>query len=513
MLTKLLAQGRTIVASGVPIDSCHIPGIRGLIVHHFRHCNNRRGCSSDTSSCHDESSNVYTNALPISQEVASVATKQKLYMIDAASPGSVFFLPHGTRIFNKLIEFMRIQQKAFQFDEVITPLIYKHHLWKTSGHWDHYRNDMFQVFGADHSDFSSSTTTTDNNNNNNGLETISHEFSENHPFQYSLKPMNCPGHCLIFSRFDRSFKDLPLRLSDFSPLHRNESSGALSGLTRVRKFHQDDGHIFCTPNQVRSEMKSCLALVDTVYRVFGLTDYRLTLSTRPDTFIGSKDVWDTAEDNLKQSLVETGKQWSVNPGDGAFYGPKIDILVKDNTGKEHQLATIQLDFHLPRNFELNYTDKDNNLQQPVMIHRAIFGSLERFLAMLIDHYKGEWPFWLSPRQAAIIPVASRHHDRANQLYKLLGDNNCSTEEEFDPQSALKKLSSRSFHVEVLDQDSTVGHRIRHARELGFSYILMIGDKELQSETVTVRAIRGKEMMSMKFSEVISFFQQLEDQYK
>jgi threonyl-tRNA synthetase len=477
--------------------------IKRLDPSHIRQSQFKRNCSSQSNS-HNSGDSPLSTASPISLEVASIATRQKLYMIDPTSPGSVFFLPHGTRIFNKLIEFMKIQQKAFKFEEVITPLIYKHQLWKTSGHWEHYRNDMFQVFGADHSESTRERLDSENSHGS--------SYSENAEFsQYGLKPMNCPGHCLIFSRFDRTYKELPLRLSDFSPLHRNESSGALSGLTRVRKFHQDDGHIFCTPDQVRSEMRACLTLVDTVYQVFGLTDYRLTLSTRPDSFIGSKDIWDAAEENLKESLAETGKQWSVNPGDGAFYGPKIDVLVKDNTGKEHQLATIQLDFQLPKNFELKYSNKDNAIEQPVMIHRAIFGSLERFFALLIDHYKGAWPFWLNPRQAAIIPVAARHYDKAVQLGDLLGGTTSSLVN-LQEASALKKLSSRSFHVEVLGQDSTVGHRIRQARDQGFSYILMIGDKELDSDTVSVKAVNEKETKVVTAPQLVTFFHELEDRY-
>lgn len=442
--------------------------------------------------CRSHSSSAVNSATPIAQEVTLIATRQKLYMIDPMSPGSVFFLPHGTRIFNRLIEFMKVQQKAFKFEEVVTPLLYKDELWKKSGHWQHYSDDMFKVFGTDHSESTRE-------------KLRAGDFELEELTQFSLKPMNCPGHCLIFARFDRSYKDLPLRLSDFSPLHRNESSGALSGLTRVRKFHQDDGHIFCTAEQVKSEMRSCLQLVNTVYRVFGLMDYRLTLSTRPNSFIGSEDVWDMAEDNLKECLAETGKEWSVNAGDGAFYGPKIDILVKDNIGKEHQTATIQLDFQLPRNFALKYSAADHALVQPVMIHRAIFGSLERFLAMLIDHYKGSWPFWLNPRQAAIIPVAARHHQRALELGNLLSGT--------AHDNSLQKLSSRTFHVEVMNQDSTVGHRIRLAREQGFSYILMVGDKELESDTVALRAIKGKETQFMTAEEVLSFFHQLEDRYE
>jgi threonyl-tRNA synthetase len=439
------------------------------------------------SQAHRESPTVEQQS--ISQETKSVAAQQRLYMIDPTTPGSIFFLPHGTKLFNRLVEFMKVQQRMFGFEEVITPVIYKKELWRTSGHWQHYKRDMFEVFGADHSD--------------------EPQVEIEGRGEYSLKPMNCPGHCLIFARHERSYRDLPIRLCDYSPLHRNEASGALSGLTRVRKFHQDDGHIFCRPDQILTEMESCLTLIDTVYNIFGLSDYKLTLSTRPDSFIGTVDVWDRAEASLKDALDKSGKEWTVNEGDGAFYGPKIDILVKDNLGKQHQTATIQLDFQLPENFELKYVTSSQTCERPVMIHRAIFGSIERFMAILIDHYQGKWPFWLNPRQAVIIPVAARHavyaEAVAQQLSGRLYLNNGVIE--------AGKLNATVFNVDVAVQDEPVNMRIRRAISEGYSYLLMVGDREVDSKTVSVRARGSKKAEDMTAQHLLQLFSRLQDEYR
>lgn len=427
-----------------------------------------------------------------------IANKQKLYVIDQLTPGSIFFLPHGARIFNRLVEFMRVQQRLYGFEEVITPLIYKNDLWKTSGHYQHYKQDMFEVIGEHHHEGEV-------------------EHDESH---YGLKPMNCPGHCVMFSKHDRSYRDLPVRFADFSPLHRNESSGALSGLTRVRKFHQDDGHIFCEPSQIKSEIESCLALIETSYCVFGLNEYRLALSTRPEGYVGTLDVWNKAEENLKEALNNSGKEWHINEGDGAFYGPKIDILVKDNNGKEHQTATIQLDFQLPKNFDLKYTGSEKTVENtPVLIHRAVFGSLERFMAILLDHYQGNWPFWLNPKQAVIIPVADRHHDYASKIYsQLSGKNNFINSSNDGKSKAFPvavqpgKLHSRYFNVDILASDETVGARTRRAISEGYSYIIMIGDREVESSNISVRSKSDKKTEILDVKGVINKFSDLEDNY-
>uniref|UniRef100_A0A060SYQ3 threonine--tRNA ligase n=1 Tax=Blastobotrys adeninivorans TaxID=409370 RepID=A0A060SYQ3_BLAAD len=406
-----------------------------------------------------------------------IAAQQKLYMIDKSTPGSVFFLPHGARLFDRLVSFMRDHQHRFGFEHVITPLIYKSELWKTSGHWQHYRRDMFHVSGEEHGHAHSE-------------ENDSHDFS--------LKPMNCPGHCVMFGQYERSFRELPVRYSDFSPLHRNEASGALTGLTRVRKFHQDDGHIFCEHSQIEQEIGNCLKLIDSVYTTFDLSNYKLTLSTRPEEYAGDLPAWEQAEADLRQVLEATGKPWTINEGDGAFYGPKIDVLVTDFNGKEHQTATIQLDFQLPKSFDLKYASSGSvhgETKTPVLIHRAVYGSLERFMAMLIDHYQGKWPFWLNPRQAVVIPVAARHFDYAKQVEAFLTGRD-------------SESNANRFHAELAAQDETVGVRIRRAIEEGASYIIMVGDREIEQNTVTIRTRDSRKTESVTLQELASLFNQL-----
>ncbi|KAA8916576.1 hypothetical protein TRICI_001202 [Trichomonascus ciferrii] len=405
-------------------------------------------------------------------------------MIDKSTPGSVFFLPYGTRLFDRLVDFMKVQQRMFGFEHVVTPLIYKSELWQTSGHWQHYKRDMFQVLGAHHG-----------------------EAGGEQPEEvFGLKPMNCPGHCVMFGQYERSFRELPVRYADFSPLHRNEASGALTGLTRVRKFHQDDGHIFCEPEQVQQEIEGCLKLIDSVYGVFGLRDYQLTLSTRPDEFSGEAAAWDAAENGLRQALDQTGKVWTVNAGDGAFYGPKIDILVTDNNGKQHQTATIQLDFQLPRNFGLTYASSEREASAtPVLIHRAVYGSIERFMSLLIDHYQGKWPFWMNPRQAVVIPVASRHHAYAQQVLDELSGRGATKD-------TPGRLDAKFYHVEMMAQEDTVGNRIRHALSQGFSYILMVGDREIENNTVAIRPRDNRKTQNMSVDEVKALFDNLQNSY-
>lgn len=478
-------------------------------------------------------STTSANNASIATENKTIANKQKLYLNDPLSPGSTFFLPHGTRIFTRLIEFMRAQQRCYGFEEVVTPLIYKDDLWKTSGHWEHYKDDMFQVLAEHHKDETAAPTDASKEHTH-----IHDEDSQ----VYGLKPMNCPGHCLMFSKHEHSFRDLPVRFSDFSPLHRNESSGALSGLTRVRKFHQDDGHIFCEPSQISREITACLKMMESSYTVFGLDEFRLVLSTRPESYAGELSVWDTAEANLKKALDKSGKEWSINPGDGAFYGPKIDVLVKDNNGKEHQTATIQLDFQLPQKFKLKYTGsssqppvKENGSQEssentPVLIHRAIFGSLERFMAILIDHFQGKWPFWLNPRQAVIIPIAERHREYALQVHaQLSGKYNFKytySEETAQPDSSKESgntnadpivlpalLHSRYFNVDLAASDETFGARTRRSISEGYNYIIAVGDKEMASNTLSIRTRDSKETLTMTADDVLKMFSELEDAYQ
>merc|ERR1719216_515018 len=289
--------------------------------------------------------------------------EQDLFFFHELSPVSCFFQPKGAHIYNKLVAFIREEYWKRGFQEVISPNIYNSKLWQTSGHWDHYSDNMFKI-------------------------DIEKE-------KFGLKPMNCPGHALIFDHRIRSWRELPLRLADFGVLHRNELSGALTGLTRVRRFQQDDAHIFCMPEQIKEEIKGALDFLSTVYKTFGFT-YTLKLSTRPEKFLGEIETWDKAEKMMEDSLNQSGLKWSLNPADGAFYGPKIDITLKDALNRQHQCATIQLDFQLPKKFNLEYVDDKGEKQHPVMIHRAILGSVERMIAVLTENFGGKWPFWLSP---------------------------------------------------------------------------------------------------------------------
>lgn len=423
--------------------------------------------------------------------------QQELFITSIYSPGSPIFLPNGARIFNRLVDFLRKQYVRYGFQEVITPTIYKKSLWAKSGHLENYADDMYTVTG----------NTKEGHAESKGCCGGEHAAEEEGDGEYGLKPMNCPGHCLIFKSKLHSYRDLPVRYADFSPLHRNEISGALSGLTRVRRFHQDDGHIFCRPSQVEEEIRKTLDFVKVVYNVLRLgVSYRLALSTRPkDHYIGTEEEWNRAEDRLKRALDSSGMEWSINEGDGAFYGPKIDIILQDSDGKEHQTATIQLDFQLPKRFELEYqapapeyeargeTTSDPELLaeygpvRPVMIHRAVLGSVERLMALLIESYNGKWPFWLNPRQAIVLTV--------NTSEPVLGW----AEEVRDVLVGIQRsgpsgdglVNPTGLAVDVDTTARSLGSKIREARTSGYSQILVVGEEDVKSRQVSL----GKERMS------------------
>ena len=449
---------------------------------------------------------------------ASISNKQLLYTQDASTPGSVFFLPHGTRVFNKLITFMKHQQMKYGFEEVVTPLIYKTKLWETSGHWQNYKDDMFKVVGNVQRDEvgagAGATAETENGTESGSTEDYGHKHDEHeHDHEsehtYGLKPMNCPGHCLIFSKFERSYNELPVRLSDFSSLHRNEASGALSGLTRVRRFHQDDGHIFCELSQIEQEIDNTIKLIKDTYKIFGITDVQFKLSTRPEKAIGDLETWAKAEAALEKVLnATTNNNWLIREGDGAFYGPKIDVLVTDAFLKEHQVGTIQLDFQLPERFQLKYVAKDGTRDnQPIMVHRAVFGSLERFFAILLDHYQGKWPFWLNPRQAVIIPVNEAHHRYCEEVAAVLRGDIVSERNEIAP------MTGYNFYVDVDSRNETIGARIKDAISKGYSYIITIGDKDIEKGTVAVRTRESRKLKHYEIDELYDQFIELEKDFK
>ncbi|KLO07441.1 tars protein [Schizopora paradoxa] len=368
-----------------------------------------------------------------------IGKEQELFFFNDLSPGSCFFLPHGTRMYNCLVELMRSELAKRGYQEVISPNMFNVKLWETSGHWKNYKNDMFTL--------------------------------EVEKESWALKPMNCPGHCLIFDSRDRSYKELPIRMAEFGVLHRNEASGALTGLTRVRRFVQDDAHIFCMPSQIEDEIAGIFDLMQSVYGLFDFT-FELELSTRPDNYLGEIETWDLAEKQLSNALdkFRPGK-WKEKPGDGAFYGPKIDIGIRDALGRIFQCATCQLDFQLPERFQLRYRGPDDGdaekpMPRPVIIHRAILGSLERFMAILTEHLYGKWPFWLSPRQVLVVPIAAPFQEYASEV--------------------ANKLSSLGIFADVDDSDNSLGKKIRNGEVSQYNFIFVVGEQEQKARSVNIR---------------------------
>ncbi|XP_063981756.1 threonine--tRNA ligase 1, cytoplasmic isoform X2 [Diachasmimorpha longicaudata] len=387
-----------------------------------------------------------------------IGREQELFFFHELSPGSCFFQPRGAYIYNTLVEMIRSEYRKRGFQEVVTPNIYNSKLWQTSGHWEHYAENMFSF------DVEKET--------------------------FALKPMNCPGHCMIFDVRNRSWRELPLRMADFGVLHRNELSGALTGLTRVRRFQQDDAHIFCTTEQIKDEMLAALDFLRHVYTVFGFT-FNLCLSTRPDKYLGELEVWNNAEKALSDSLDAFGQPWTLNPGDGAFYGPKIDITIMDALKRAHQCATIQLDFQLPIRFNLSYVNEHGEKTRPVIIHRAILGSVERMIAILTESYAGKWPFWLSPRQVMVIPVGPPLDDYAFQVKE--------------------KLWNAGFMAEVdIDDSDTMNKKIRNAQLAQFNFILVVGEKEKAAGTVNVRTRDNVVHGEIEISELITKFHKFKE---
>eukprot|EP01095_Lingulamoeba_sp_RSL-Kostka_P013409 TRINITY_DN5569_c0_g1_i1.p1 TRINITY_DN5569_c0_g1~~TRINITY_DN5569_c0_g1_i1.p1 ORF type:complete len:711 (+),score=293.80 TRINITY_DN5569_c0_g1_i1:106-2238(+) len=377
-----------------------------------------------------------------------LGTQQELFFFNSLTAGSPFMLPMGTRIYNKLFDFLKAQYVKRGFTEVMSPNIFNVDLWKTSGHWQNYQENMF-TFDV-----------------------------EGMPF--ALKPMNCPGHCLMFKHRARSYRELPIRFADFGVLHRNEFSGALTGLTRVRRFCQDDAHIFCRPEQIMEELQNAMAFMEYVYGVFDFK-FDLELSTKPEKALGDDDLWEHAEAVMEEVLEKCHPgNWKLNPGDGAFYGPKIDIHITDALGRSHQCATIQLDFQLPIRFGLEYNTNDEKTERPVIIHRAIYGSFERFMAILIEHTAGKWPFWISPRQFIIIPV----HEKSETQIEYC-------------RSLEKQLERNGFFCEVDDSVQTFKKKIARfgkgregTFEQFYSYCLVVGNKEVETNSVNVRDKTG-----------------------
>ena len=360
-----------------------------------------------------------------------------LFTFSDVSPGAAFWLPAGTQVYNSLVALSREMGAPRGYTEVKTPLLYDSSLWKTSGHWDKYGENMFIT------------------------------ESEDRPM--ALKPMNCPGHCQLYSLRPHSYRDLPVRYSEPGLLHRNEPSGTLHGLLRVRHFAQDDAHIFCTTEQIQEEVAGCLEFAFATYALFGF-DVRLEFSTRPEQRIGSDDLWDQSEAALVQALESQGLAYDVNEGDGAFYGPKIDMHMTDSLGRSWQLGTVQLDYNMPARFGLSYTGADNAEHQPVMIHRALMGSYERFIGILLEHLAGELPVWLTPVQAIVLPIADRHNLYAAQV--------------------VDRLLAHEVRAEADERTESVSRKIREAELRKIPFMLVVGDREQEGDFVSVREHKG-----------------------
>ncbi|MGE3727724.1 MAG: threonine--tRNA ligase [Candidatus Sericytochromatia bacterium] len=373
-----------------------------------------------------------------------------LVMFHEYAPGAPFWLPKGQTIFRILSDKMRNYNLRNGYVEVGTPQMFRKDLWQTSGHWDHYRENMF-IF-------------------------------DDEDTQIGLKAMNCPSHMLIFKNEHHSYRDLPMRIHDQGVLHRNEKSGALSGLTRVRKFCQDDAHLFVTPEQVEPELRTLLAMAKNTYEVFGMKFSKVYLSTRPDDYMGELEMWNQAEASLTKVIEEAELNYQINAGDGAFYGPKIDFIIEDALGREWQTATVQLDFQLPLRFELKYIAQDNSAKTPIVIHRAIYGSLERFMGVLIEHYAGAFPTWLAPVQCHVINLGEAHLDYAASVHKQL-----------------LKAGVRS-HLDL--RNESVNYKIREAQLQKIPYMLVVGDREMEAGAVSVRALREGNQGSAPLAEFI-----------
>ena len=371
-----------------------------------------------------------------------VGRDQRLFMFHQWAPGATFWLPKGTVLYNTLGNYMRGVLIPAGYTEVKAPIVFNKDLWVTSGHWQHYRENMFLV--------------------------------ESEGEQMGLKAMNCPGHYLMYASEVRSYRDLPIRFHEQTPLHRNEASGVLTGLTRVRQFSQDDGHCFVMESQIGEEVERLLGLVQRVHDDFGL-EYSIKLSTRPEEFMGTIETWNHAEAALKAALDRAGKPYTINEGDGAFYGPKIDFDITDAIGRKWQCSTIQLDYMNPERFDLKYVGNDNAEHRPVVIHRAIFGSLERFIALLIEHFAGAWPLWLAPVQAVVLPISDRHRDYAVGVRD--------------------RLAAAGLRVELDDRQEKIGYKIREAQLQKIPYMLVTGDREAAEGAVSVRSRSAGDMGS------------------
>lgn len=375
-----------------------------------------------------------------------------LFSFHPEAPGSPFFHPDGAKLYNLLVEYIRGLYVRYNYSEVITPQVLDVDLWHRSGHYENYRENMY--------------------------------FTEIEEREFAVKPMNCPTHCLMFAESLRSYRDLPMRIADFGRLHRFERSGTMHGLTRVRSFCQDDAHIFCSPDDIASEIRSVIRMITEALKVFGFEDIKVYLSTKPEKALGEASMWEKAETALAEVLDAEVGEYQVNPGDGAFYGPKIDFCVLDALRREWQLSTVQLDFFLPERFELGFVDGDNTSKRPVMIHRAVLGSLERFIGILLEHTGGLLPLWLAPRQVRLVTVADRHNEYATEV--------------------AAKLVAKGFRAEADLRNEKLGFKIREAQQSRIPVVAVVGDREIEEQTVAPRLRGGEQLEPMPLAQFVGW---------
>ena len=380
-----------------------------------------------------------------------------LFMMTEEGPGFPFFLPKGMVLKNTLLDYWRQCHKRYGYVEISTPIILNQELWHRSGHWDHYKDNMY-------------TTVIDGED-------------------YAIKPMNCPGGMLVYKSEPHSYRDLPLRMAELGLVHRHEMSGALHGLFRVRCFTQDDAHIFMTPDQMKDEIKNVVKLFDEIYSTFGLT-YQIELSTMPEDHMGDEKDWKFAEDTLQAAITEMGKDFIINAGDGAFYGPKLDFHLADSLGRTWQCGTIQLDFQMPERFDLEYVGEDGEKHRPVMIHRALLGSIERFIGVITEHFAGAFPAWLSPVQVKLLPVTDRAMDYAKNV--------------------AAQLDSQGFRVEVDGRNEKIGKKIREATLEKIPFMLVVGDRDMEAGTVSVRTRTGEDLGAMSLADFAAKLHEIVD---
>ena len=384
-----------------------------------------------------------------------------LFSFHDEAPGFPFFHPKGMILQNEILSYWRKEHKAEGYEEIKTPVILSNQLWKTSGHWDHYKDNMY--------------------------------FVQIDECEYAIKPMNCPGAILVYKSDQHSYREFPIRYAEMGLVHRHEKSGVLHGLFRVRNFTQDDAHIFCLESQLQEEILKIMNLIDRMYKVFGFNDYHVELSTRPLNRIGSDDIWDKAEKALKEVIESKNVNYKINEGDGAFYGPKIDFHIKDCLDRTWQCATIQLDFAMPEKFDMEYTGEDNLRHRPVMLHRVVLGSLERFMGILIEHYSGNLPPWLAPVQAIVLPISEKFLDYGNKILNI--------------------LNSEGYRAQIDNRVESLGKKIRQAELRKIPYMIVVGELEEQNQTITIRRKIGEEMKNIKVEEFISLIADVVDNRK